>query len=90
MDEIVRATMERLVSSSMEPGQDPDDCSMEETVTRSEVERMDEPVSTGRSRTVTPGGPVLSRRYNYYGGGIVNRTLGTHKNLPGYAFTFFH
>lgn len=38
-------TVEWLVNSSMEPGQDQDDHFMEKTFARSELAKMDEPVS---------------------------------------------
>ena len=46
-DEVIRATMERLVNTSVKQGQDTDDYLMGKTLARTELEKMGEPIPDG-------------------------------------------
>ena len=52
VDEGVRVTMERLVNTSMELGQDPNDYVMANSLARSKLEKMDKPFSHRKFKNV--------------------------------------
>ena len=51
-DEVVRATMEKLVNTSMKQGQNPDDFFMEKTLARAELAKMGEPMTDRRFKDI--------------------------------------
>ena len=51
-DEVIHATMDKLVNTSMKQGHDPDDYFMEKTLARAELEKMGESISDRRFKDV--------------------------------------
>ena len=51
-NEVARATMEKLVNTSMKQGQDPDEFFMEKTLARAELAKMGEPMTDRRFKDI--------------------------------------